>query len=37
MIAIIEHLMEESNFTQQGKHEPLPEWATKVRDYLSKA
>jgi serine/threonine protein kinase len=33
MIAFIEHLMEESNFTQQEKHKPLPEWATKVRDY----
>jgi serine/threonine protein kinase len=37
MIPQIERLMEESRFTQQGKYEQLPEWATKVHEYLSKA
>jgi serine/threonine protein kinase len=37
MIAQIEQLLEESIFSQHGKHEPLPKWATRVHEYLSKA
>ena len=37
MIAQIEQLVEESNLPLVGKQEPLPEWATPVHEYYSKA
>jgi serine/threonine protein kinase len=33
----IELQMDESGITQQTEHPPLPEWATKVHEYLSEA
>jgi hypothetical protein len=35
----LKSMVDASGFANQGsaKHEPLPEWATKVHEYLSKA
>lgn len=37
MITHIEQLLGETKFSRHGNHEPLPEWATRVHEYLSKA
>lgn len=37
MIHKVEQLLEESKFSRHSKHEPLPQWATKVHEYLSTA
>ena len=37
MTEILEKLLTESGFDEQGKSEPLPDWATKVHEYHAKA
>lgn len=37
MIKTIERLMKESGFNEQGTSDPIPDWATRVHEYHSKA